>query len=247
MASLQDTTTGTFSATTNLTSPKLLKILSNNPHFNIADCTQDIQGEKLELKWVSQMNEKPYSLHTMQRFSSQLGFMIDPTNLVNLYDESGKIIKNEPKEKIICINLFSKERERRFIPQDSFNIILSMAEKLGYKVEFIGDCGDQSDIQSIEQMLEKLKTAKLFIGPVSFCYHLAAAIDVNCLTFFSYMPYWKFSHFSKTTPIYSSRECVLSCEEKEQEMRTKNNCFHQCLATTYDKEEIEQKLIKLLS
>jgi ADP-heptose:LPS heptosyltransferase len=232
---------------TYITSPGLLNILNNNPYFNVTDNEKDTEDIALELKWVSQLKENLYGLHTMQRFSYQLGFFIDPTKVVNLYNENKQIIKNKEVEKTICLNIFSKEYNRRFIPKKYCDLIFKIANDFGYKIEFIGDCGIYKSTSDIKEILKKLETTKLFIGPISFCYHLAASIETNCLTFFSYMPYWKFSHFSRTIPIYDLRECVSMCEEKEKEMRTKNNCFHECLATSYNEEEIERKLIKILS
>lgn len=226
------------------TSPLLTDILSNNPYFEVNKPDKEVD---LSFRWVSQIKEQNlYPLHTIQRFSTQLGFYIDPTNLVNLFDNLGNKIVNRPLNNNVCINVFSKEKNRRFIPKENLDFIVNYLENRGYNIIYLGDCGEISSITDIKKSLDILSTCCLFIGPVSFLYHLASSINVKCMTFFSYMPYWKFSHFVNTIPIHSQKKCVSNCEEDETILRMINKCNHKCLATEYSNLEIKQNLERIL-
>ena len=200
----------------------------------------------ITLKWSSNLGQNIFPLHTMQRFSIQLGFFLDPTRTLDIYNEHG-MLKNKQTRNLICINTSSKEEKRRFIPDWCINLIESESKIYGNDIVYIGNCGDRPSISNIEEMTKLLLSCRLFIGPVSFPYHLASALKCKSLTFFSYMPSYKFSDFINTTPIDSNRECVKTCEEDERSTRSKEQCFmSKCKAVDYNKEDILTKLSGLI-
>lgn len=206
------------------------------------------EGNYFQLKWVSQMMREGvnlYGLHTTQRFSYQLNYMIDPTLTMDIYDEKDKIVCDK-SSKVVAINTTSAEFTRRRITAEQVEIILEEVLDAGFDPVFIGNCGEYDGIQDIQTCIDILRTCKLFIGPVSFSYHLASALKCKSLLFCQYMPYYKFSDFINTTSIYSSKSCVQFCEEKEQEMRTQENCFDFCKAIDYPESTIREKLRRCL-
>lgn len=215
------------------TSEKLSSILSTNPYFEYSDS----DNADLYLKWPSQVDKNLYNLHTNQRFAHQMGFSIDPTKTVDIFIKN-KLIENRNNEKFICINSLSAEASRRFIPIEYLNFIQDYCDKHNYKIIWIGNNNRKDEIIDIVECCNFLEKCSLFIGPVSFQYHLAAAIKANCLLFCSYMPYYKYSHFNKTNHIFSKRDCVLNCESNEKELRNINRCWNGCKAVDYSYEEI---------
>lgn len=223
-----------------ITSPLLEPILKDNLCFNFkTEGTAD-----LSIKWPSQLSNNIFRLHTLHRFSIQMGFYIDPTKTVDIIVNK-EIQTNINKKRFICINVFSAEKTRRFIPDKYINLIENFCVKHNFEIKWVGSNTRQSTYD-IQECVKLLTECSLFIGPVSFLYHLAAAIKCTCLLFCSYMPYYKYSHFIDCHHIVSSRACVLQCEEKETEMRQQNNCFSFCKATEYSESEILQKLSMLL-
>lgn len=223
------------------TSEKLKDILSTNPYFEYSKSDE----ADLHLKWPSQIDKNLYNLHTNQRFAQQMNFTIDATKTVDIFIKN-KLIENKNNEKFICINSLSAEESRRFIPTKYLNFIQDYCDKHNYKIFWIGKNNRNDEIVDILKCCELLENCSLFIGPVSFQYHLAAAIKSNCLLFCSYMPYYKYSHFNKTNHIFSKRNCVSNCESNEQELRNINDCWNECKAIDYDYEEIDFFLKNIL-
>lgn len=217
-----------------VTDPRLEFLFENHPNIEYAKSSSN----PFELKWVSQYQNNLYPLHTMQRFSSQLGFYLDPTETLKFYDNNG-IITNNPKNRLVCINQFSAEKSRRFIPQKYTDSAKSICENKGYEVIILGEL-------NIANSLSFLRETSLFIGPVSFLYHLASCIGTKSLLFISYMPEHKFSHFSNTTSIIPKRKCSYLCEENETQFRNENDCWGQCKAIDYNFEDFLDKLNQLL-
>ena len=221
-----------------VTNPLLRPLFEYHPTINFSNNTNNIN---YEFKWVSQIKDKDlYALHTMQRFSSQLGFYLDPTKVLNLYDKNGRII-NSQKEKIVCINQFSAEKSRRQIPEKYMGYIISLIPR-DYKIVWIGANNDGiKSINDIQTMINLLSNCRLFIGPVSFCYHLASCIQTECLLFTSYMPAHKFSHFFNTTAIEPvDANCRFTCEKDNF------SCPAWCRSLEYDKDDIEYNIRKIL-
>jgi len=212
-----------------ITSPILKPVFNYHPYINFA--TGD--GEDIQLKWVSQL-KKPefYHVHTINRFALQLGMSLDPTTTMDIYNSDGKIC-NTPDKSTVCINVFSKEKSRRYIPSNILDEILAICYSKNLEVIWLGDCGSYKSITDISQSIDALSHTKLFIGPVSFQYHLASCLNVKSMCFFSYMPYWKFSDFKNTTPIYGNLPCINFCEEFESINRTQMQCHGGC-KVSYD-------------
>lgn len=192
-----------------------------------------------EFKWVSQIKEKNlYGLHTIQRFSSQLGFYLDPTEVLNVYGENGLPIINRGGFDIV-VNQYSAEGHRRCIPDKYVDMIYEIADG-DFAVKLIGsnDLKYGESTTSIKSMIDLLSGAKLFIGPVSFCYHLAACLRVNSVLFTSYMPPHKFSHFTNTAHITANAQCSFMCEQNNRA------CLPDCMAYSYDDDEVYKTLCK---
>lgn len=224
------------------TNDLLAPILRTNPYMYLT------KEPGFSLKWASQISKSIFAYHTMQRFSIQLGINIDPTEVLDLYDQNSNKIRNSPTHKNICINISSKEKGRRFIPTEAVRLIETISLDRGYSITYIGDGWHNQGITDIEQGLRTLQTASLFIGPISFWYHLAACIRIPCMLFTSYMPEHKFSHFETTVAINPTTNiCRLTCEEDELAKRNMMNCWNECqMVYKYDKFELERKLISLL-
>jgi len=203
------------------------------------------------LRWVSQLRKEKdinlYGLHTSQRFSHQLGFAIDPTYTLDIYGKNHKAITpSGGRSKRVAINIFSAEANRRFIPDYALKILLETLDEYGYEIAFLGDCGQESSTRGISESIEIITNSKLFIGPVSFQYHLASALKVKSLLFCSYMPYYKFSDFINTIAIYSDRGCVQFCEEFEKRTRKAEDCWGRCKAIEYNHNTIREKVLRCL-
>jgi hypothetical protein len=229
------------------TNPLLYDILRDNPYFNL---NEKYVKPDLVVKWYADINKASLSkLHTIQRFSLQLGFYIDPTAVVDIYLE-GKRVLNVPTKKYVCINALANERVRRYIPEKYVNFIAEYAVSKGYEVIWTGDNYTQNTIKDIKTCTALYRDCTLFVGPVSFQYHLAGALRTPSLLFCSYMPYYKFSHFINTDHVYSTRSCVYRCEETCDDnnslLRHENDCLKQCKAVDYDEAEIAFKLNKFL-
>ena len=219
-----------------ITSPTLKPLFDYHPTIKYSERYSEVD---YEFKWVSQIKDKDlYALHTMQRFSSQIGFYLDPTKVLNIYDEVGQVI-NDSTEKTICINQFSAEKSRRQIPQFYMDYILDIIPS-NYKVIWIG-ANEKQSCNDIITMVEHLRRCSLFIGPVSFCYHLASCIRTKCLLFTSYMPAHKFSHFFNTTAIEPlNATCRYTCEKDNF------SCTQWCQSLIYGMNDIEYNLRKIL-
>jgi ADP-heptose:LPS heptosyltransferase len=228
------------------TNPLLAPVFESNPYVELLDSSQGCQ----KLLWPSQFHTKKekeeyFNLHTMQRFSKQMGFIINPSDTLSYY-QNGKIQLNSPCKKAVCINQYSAEKNRRFIPDQYINLLIRLLSEMGYEIIFIGDNeSGRHSISNVQESINALLDCALFIGPVSFQYHLAAMLKVSCLTFFSYMPYWLYAHFDCTYPIYSTNSCVIPCEIREQQTRDSVNCWGGCRAVYYNEEliKIQLKLI----
>ena len=222
------------------TSPLLKPVFENHPYIELLDSPEDCK----QLLWPSQtepvVQSTLWKIHTMQRFSVQLGFTIAPYDVLKIYDEQGKIL-NKPTEDIVCINQYSGERNRRYIPDEYVEFIDCAATSLGYRVVRLGD-----EVRDIQSCINYLRNCRLFVGPISFQYHLASTMGTKCLTFFSYMPPNYYSHFYNTIPVESYRSCVPFCEELEKTMRDREDCWGGCKAVEYDKNFIYDKLNELL-
>jgi len=198
-----------------------------------------------ELKWVSQLPYNLYGCHTINRFALQLNTTCDPSEVFNIHLKGSMLECRSPK-KIVCINQYAAEKNRRFIPSKYISLIADYCSNLGYEVKFVGSCDQDSYSQIDFTLLDLLASCKLFIGPVSFMYHLASCIKTKCLLFTSYMPSYKFSHFFNTVSIESNRSCSYLCEQYEKTYRIDNNCLDSCKAVDYCTDEIIFKLNKLL-
>lgn len=229
-----------------VTSPIVRDILKENPYFQIVDnCKVD-----LTLKWYSEINRSNLSkFHTLQRFSMQMGFYIDPTAVVDIYLDGNHIL-NTPSKKYVCLNSLANERTRRYIPEKYVDFMVDYIKSKGYEVIWTGDNYTSDTVKDVKACALLYKDCSLFIGPVSFQYHLAAAVRAPSLLFCSYMPFYKYSHFIMTDHVYSTRNCVYRCEEKcddnDKQMRRENDCLEFCRAVDYDETEIIVKLNKYL-
>lgn len=225
-----------------ISSPILEPIFRDNPLLNFTS-----EGKPdLKLLWASQLDKKLYRLHTIQRFSTQMGFYADPTAVVDIY-MNGKVVINNSSSKIICINSISAEKNRRFIPKDIVDHLVNYFNNIGYSIVWIGDNYSNNTIKDIKECVNLLEACSLFIGPISFQYHLASSIKTKCLLFTSYMPYYKYSNFINVEHVHSKRPCVFSCEEYEYINRKENDCFDRCKAVEYSIKDIEFKIEKLLN
>lgn len=212
------------------TSPLLKPLFETHPNIIYKEDAYDPNSHlDINFKWVSQIHNKDlYPLHTMQRFSSQLGFYIDPIDVFTVYNSKGNRSINEPTRPTICINQFSNEPTRRYIPDEYLDMILDQYSN--YEIIWIGSNSRES-VTNIPEMVDHLLNCKLFIGPVSFCYHLASCLRTSSVLFTSYMPEHKFSHFFNTTAInpIAGADCRFHCE------RVNEQCEVGCKAHIYDK------------
>ena len=225
-----------------ITSPLIVPLLANHPTIRAFSSGKAAN----KFRWVSHIKDRNlYGLHTMQRFSSQIGLCIDPTEVLTIYGSDRKPLVHNSQDcgNYIVVNQYSAEGERRAIPTTYVNKIVGRATDIGVPITFIGKNGpphNSNEITDISKMVEVLLNCKLFIGPVSFCYHLASCLGVPCLLFTSYMPAHKFSHFFNTVAIESRASCTFRCEEKRA------SCGSSCEAYSYDGEYVDFLLDKLL-
>lgn len=206
----------------------------------------ELKSYGTQLLWPSQtINPSEYfNVHTVQRFAKQIGVNVFPSTTVNLYS-SGKTISHIGKKDYVCINVFSAERNRRFIDNDTLQSIQEVCSNKKIHIKYIGTCDRKDQIQDIDTIIEQLINCTLFIGPVSFCYHLASAIKVPCLLLGNYMPSYKFSNFTNTYSLDSSLDCIHNCENDEKNMRNKMNCWNMCKAIP-DKNRVIKLLEELI-
>jgi hypothetical protein len=206
----------------------LVPYLRDHPKIQTVDKSDGL----VNLKWVSQMKDEGlYNLHTCQRFSIQLGFIADPSQTTKLYRGNLPLLNN-PTNRIICINSLSKERFRRFISRENLKTIEASAKEKNYEVVYIGDHYTNESIKDIDKALGILENCSLFIGPVSFWYHVAECMNIKCLLFTGYMPPNKFSHFLNTTALESNRSCRHFCERLERKgIRESVGCKDYCFAS----------------
>ena len=211
------------------TNPLLKPLFECHPNIIYKEDSYDPNsGSDINFKWVSQIHNKDlYPLHTMQRFSSQLGFYIDPTDVFTVYNSKGNRSINEPTRPTICINQFSNEPTRRYIPDEYLDLIV---KRYNYEIVWIGS-NNRDSVTDIREMVNQLLSCKLFIGPVSFCYHLASCLRTKSVLFTNYMPEHKFSHFFNTTAINPKNSpCRFTCEKDNVQ------CKVGCGAQVYDKQ-----------
>jgi ADP-heptose:LPS heptosyltransferase len=226
---------------TYITSPVLEPILKFHP-----DIEYRFSGEAdIQLLWAGQLKSRPYELHTIQRFSSQLGFYADPVNTLRLYD-SACPIKHTRNSNIVCINVSSAEAHRRYIPEDYINFIVELCGKHGLEPTFIGN-GVQGSVTNLKEQVELLRNCALFVGPVSFPFHLAGCILTPSLLFVNYMPAYKLSHFINVESVEPTQVCRHTCEKEWDIFKHYIGCHYKCIATSYSKEEIQFKFNKLLN
>lgn len=220
---------------------KLLNCLfEGHPNIEIVD-----SDPTFKFKWPSQIDKSYFGLHTMQRFAQQIGLILDPIDVLHVYRNNCRVINNP--EKLVLINDSSAEPMRRYLPIHIVERVANYANHKGYEVLFIGNSSYvKNSIMDIKECVNLLSRAKLFVGPVSFQYHLASAINTRCLLFTSYMPAYKYSHFFNTTSISSKKSCSFVCEEFEAKIRSEVKCFHSCFAVDYDLDEIDLALKSLL-
>jgi len=207
------------------THPLLHQFFDTHPYITLTD-----NGTKL--LWPSQTKNplEYFKLHTVNRFANQLGIHVYPSTVVTLYRQGLPLKYDKPAGNIICINVYSAESNRRYIDQNTIQAIENVCNVKNYNIKYIGSCNKKSQIIDISEMIAALMGCKLFIGPVSFCYHLASAIGVPCLLLGNYMPSYKFSNFTNTHSIDSDLECIHKCESNESELRDKMNCWERCKA-----------------
>lgn len=195
-----------------------------------------------EFRWPSQIDNKLFRLHTMQRFAHQIGEFIDPTDVLRIYNQNGRhLINNGKSSTIIAVNQYSSEGSRRCIPDEYIDLI---EQVLGdkYTIQYIGSNSPKNSSKSITHIpdiINLLIDAKMFIGPVSFCYHLASCLHVPSILFTSYMPPHKYSHFFNTTSIGTNSPCLFKCEEERK------SCISSCGAFNYDRENVIRILEKI--
>jgi len=221
-----------------ITNPKLKPIFEHHPTIKLMENVDNAHT----FRWVSQIKEvNLYGLHTMQRFSSQVGLYLDPTDVLNIHKADGSVITNKGNwSGPILINQYSAEGTRRSIPSKYIGMIEEIVDG-DFEIKYIGENGpNKKSTINIPDMIDILTECRLFIGPVSFCYHLAACLRTKSILFTSYMPPHKFSHFYKTTHITANSICSLTCEER------RSACTLECDAFKYDDEEVYSILVKTI-
>lgn len=223
-----------------ITDSRLKFLFNGHPGIQFSSAS----NADIKLEWVSRLSNKPFHLHTMNRFGSQLGLNLAPDEVLDPYID-GIMVSNDASKPIVAINALSAEPHRRFIPKHIVDLLASYCVKLGYKPIYVG-ANYEWGIYSIPEITNILLHCKLFIGPISFCYHLASALKTQCLTFFSYMQESLFSHVFNTTPVISEFACIEECEAKENITRKQMNCWDTCKAATYDSEYVLRQLHEAL-
>lgn len=220
-----------------VTSPVLAPILKNNPNLDYR-----FEGDAdIELKWPSQLPNRPYELHTIQRFSTQLDFYADPTDTLDLFNDEGKHILNDSSENIVCINSRSAEHKRRYIPWKYLAFIEELCKENNLTPYYIGDGGNTN----IVEMRDLLSVCRMFVGPVSFPFHLAGCLNTKSMLFGSYMPTYKLSHFVDVEHIDPLAQCHHTCEKDHATLALLIGCHTECLNVDYDLNEIKVKFEKL--
>lgn len=205
------------------TSDKLHFLLDTHPNIKLTTT-----GKKL--LWPSQIKDiNLFPLHTNQRFSIQLGFYLDPTYTLDLYINKQKLTHKQTTN-TICINTYSAESNRRYIDPHLMTNIISICKAKNIDPIFIGKNDNENSITDIKEIVNSLLSCKLFIGPVSFCYHLAACLGTPSVLLGNYMPLYKFSTIKNTTCFDSDLPCVAMCEEDETNSRNKMQCWDKCKA-----------------
>jgi|GEM_PF-4075741 len=203
-------------------------------HHPTIHATQEILNPVFQFGWVSQMRNKDvYSMHTMHRFGHQIGIYPDPTEVLKIYDAYGKQKIHQRDEDTILINDLSAEHKRRYVPRDVLQLVKENFPE--HRIEHIGRSQWES-CQDIPQMIEKLLRCSFFVGPISFCYHLASCLRVPSLLCCGYMPEHKFSHFFNTETISMHTSCSFTCE------RDRGSCLEDCVIMQYDKDIVQAKI-----
>lgn len=229
-----------------VTNPVMAPIFKDHPFIDLVK----ENGTEQQILWPSQIYTDPkikqWNYHTMNRFASQVGVNLAPHDTLNIYNDLN-IVEWDPnnESKTILINHTSAETTRRYIPKPIIDRIVKEAKIDDLEVIHIGSChpGYES-VTDIAEMMDLMTKCALFIGPVSFPMHLAGAIGVPTVAFFSYMPEHLFSHISRTFAVNPRKtyDCVLECERNELACRNKMDCHDRCKAVDYDIDEIERQI-----
>lgn len=228
-----------------VTNPVLEPIFRDHPHI---DLTEERGDEKM-IVWPSQLPQKgAFNWHTMNRFAHQLGLQLSPHDTMDIWQGEEKVLACiDESSPYILVNDTSAERTRRYIPLENLETIEAVADEWGYDVRYIGATNtDKPTVTDIPEMIELMRGASCFVGPVSFPYHLAGCIGTPSVCFFSYMPEIKFSHAFNTTPVNPSEpyDCVWECERDERAQRGFMNCWDRCHAVNYHPMDIRLALEK---
>lgn len=200
-----------------------------------------------QIKWASSVDRKLFRLNSVNRYALQIGAICDQSCVLNIFDSNKKRIEWGKKQDTIVINCSSAETNRRFIPQETIDYILS--KNLAKNVVFVGNSHGQETCKDIPTIAKLLVNCKFLIGPVSFPYHLAQCLKTPTLAFFSYVTDYKFSNFNRIFSVSPSikESCATFCEEDEHNVRNSNNCWTGCkLPHLFSKRDIDYQLEKIM-
>lgn len=225
------------------TDGRLVPYLHGNSWLIVEDANTVDTSDYFHLKWASQLNNpEVFNLHTIQRFSVQLGFLADPEKTIAIHDNQGNWIYNDLStdnnhihvENTLVINQYSAEKNRRYLHDDQVEEVIKVAQTIDPKIE-IKYVGDNHPLASsecdIDRGIRLVANARLFVGPISFWYHLACAVNTRNILFTSYMPASKFSngHSIVVSPkINTATICSHMCEREEQVQRELMLCRDRC-------------------
>jgi len=154
-------------------------------------------------QYYKKYNVNIWHLHIAQRYSMQMGFFIDESYTLDIYQDNA-IIKNQPKEKTVAINLYSRQPDRRHVPDVIFDDeILPLILELGYSPIFVGACGtfDYKSTTDLREIINILKETTLFIAPISGLEFIASCLNTRTMLFSSSVPYYRDCHFKNIIPI----------------------------------------------
>ena len=209
--------------------------------------------EVIHLQWASQYKENIWHLHIKQKYSYQMGFFIDPTYTVSIFDDNGVEMKNDPNEGYdVLINTMSSLPSKRWIPDYIVGTIIDECEGADFNVKFVGSHTDDRTTKDIDLCIQLMRKAHLYIGPISGMAYLAEAMKMERMIFCSSVPYYKDMSFDKLTPIMQNEPCILDCEhsrfknDKEEEMYEEMGCGAIDCKATFTESQIVTRLRELL-